>query len=93
MFLSGLAYVTLPTDNTTSAYLAGGEFGIAFAADTAAVSARGHRTQFPGNTETVILTIPAKDGLVPEHILLHDGACTVHEGESLRGLATGLTGS
>lgn len=88
-----MAYVTVPTDNTTSAYVVGGEFGIAFAADTAAVSAQGHRTQFPGNTETVILTIPAKDGLVPEHAVLHGGPCTANEVVGLRELGSGLTTS
>jgi hypothetical protein len=90
VFLSGLAYVTVPADNTTGAYLVGGEFAVTFAADTAAVSAQGHRTQFPGTTETVILTIPAKDGLVPEHIVLHDGPCTANDVGGLRGLASGF---
>lgn len=70
--------------------MVGGEFGVAFAADTAAVSAQGHRTQFPGTTETVILTIPAKDGLVPEHVVLHNGPCTAEDVGGLRELATGL---
>lgn len=89
MFLSGLAYITLPEDDTAGVYLSSGEFAVAFAADTAAVSAKGHRTQYPGSTETVLLAIPAKDGVVPGHTVLHDGPCTVNDIEGLRGLAFG----
>lgn len=91
MFLSGLAYISLPTDDTAGVYVTGGEFGLAFAADTATVSAEGHRTQYPGNTETVILQIPTSDGLVPGHKILHGGACTADDIEGLRGLAFGLS--
>lgn len=90
-FISGLAHITLPTDDTASAYVNGGEFGLIFAADTAAVSAQGHGTQYPGNTETVALAIPTSDGLVPGHTVLHDGACTADDIEGLRGLAFGLS--
>ncbi|KAJ0114096.1 hypothetical protein J7T55_007930 [Diaporthe amygdali] len=91
VFISGLAYVTLPTDDTAGAYIVGGEFGLVFAADTAEVSAQGHRTQYPGTTETVALAIPTADGLIPGHTVLHDGACTANDIEGLRGLAFGLS--
>ncbi|KAJ2998465.1 hypothetical protein NUW58_g300 [Xylaria curta] len=49
VFLAGLAYITLPDDNTTSAYVTGGQFGLIFVADTKKISKRGHRTQYPGH--------------------------------------------
>lgn len=84
--MSGLAYVTLPDDNTTSAYVSGGEFGLIFAADTADVSERGHRTQYPGVAETIILQIPVKDNEIPEHTVLHYGPCVANETSGFRGL-------
>lgn len=73
-----------------SGQLASVESRFKVAADTAAVSAQGHRTEFLGTTEMVILTIPAKDDLVPEHIVLHDGPYTADNGGVLRLLATGF---
>ncbi|RYP40881.1 hypothetical protein DL767_001362 [Monosporascus sp. MG133] len=84
-FTSGLAYVTLPDDNATSALVSGGQFGLIFAADTADVSEIGHRTQYPGITETIALQIPTSDGRVPEHSVLHMGPCTANEITGIRG--------
>lgn len=84
--MSGLAYITLPDDNTTSAYVSGGEFGLIFAADTADVSEKGHRTQYPGITETIALQIPVKDNKIPAHTVLHSGPCVVSEIAGIRGL-------
>ncbi|KAF3765042.1 hypothetical protein M406DRAFT_243506, partial [Cryphonectria parasitica EP155] len=86
VFISGLAYITLPTNTSAAAYVPGGEFGVIFAADTAAVSAEGHRTQYPGVTETVALQIPVADGKVPDYEVLHSGACTDTDVGGLRGL-------
>lgn len=87
IFLSGLAYITLPTNSSAGAYIPGGEYGVLFAADTAAVSARGHGTRYPGATETVALEMPTDDGAVPAHQVLHSGACTAADFVGLRGLA------
>lgn len=76
-FTSGLAYITLPDDDASSALIPGGPFGLIFAADTKDVSVRGHRTQMPGITETITLQIPTADGKVPEHQVLHRGPCSV----------------
>ncbi|PSR83815.1 hypothetical protein BD289DRAFT_435236 [Coniella lustricola] len=85
IFISGLAYITLPTNSTTAAYIPGGEFGVIFAADTADVSAAGHRTQYPGVTETVALQMPVDE--VPTHEVIHSGPCVDDDFVGLRGLA------
>ncbi|KAI0398740.1 hypothetical protein F4802DRAFT_592232 [Xylaria palmicola] len=90
VFMSGLAYITLPDDAATSAYVAGGQFGLIFAADTSDVSTKGHRTQYPGVTETVALQIPTADGKVPKHKVLHMGACSISEIAGLRQPIGGL---
>jgi hypothetical protein len=84
--MSGLAYVTIPDDNTTSAYISGGEFGLIFAADTADVSDKGHRTQYLGVAETIILQIPVEDNTIPAHTVLHSGPCLANETSGFRGL-------
>lgn len=89
IFLSGLAYISLPEDPTTSAYVSGGQFGLIFAADTADVSAKGHATSYPGITETIAIQIPTEDGDVPEHSILHAGPCTAQDTVGLTLLGTG----
>ncbi|KAH9892960.1 hypothetical protein F4778DRAFT_749022 [Xylariomycetidae sp. FL2044] len=88
VFTSGLAYITLPNDEATSAYVVGGEFGLIFAGDTAAVSTVGHHTQYPGVTETIALQIPTTNGEIPSHCVLHMGSCTAEEVSGIRGLAS-----
>ncbi|KAI1295734.1 hypothetical protein F5Y03DRAFT_371717 [Xylaria venustula] len=85
VFLSGLAYVSLPGDETSGVYIAGGEFGLIFAADTEDVSATGHRTQYPGTTETTALQIPTVDGKLPAHSVLHPGPCGPSDISGIRG--------
>jgi hypothetical protein len=72
-FLSGLAHITLP-NSTVDAYVLGGKNGFIFAADTAAVSAIGHSTNYPSNFETVALQIPT-GGTIPQHNVLYSGPC------------------
>ncbi|KAI4860541.1 hypothetical protein F4820DRAFT_461604 [Hypoxylon rubiginosum] len=84
VYTSGLAYITLPDDTETSVMVSGGEFGIIFAADTTDVSEKGHRTQYPGMTETTALEIPTSDGKIPEHRLLHTGPCSTSEITGIR---------
>jgi hypothetical protein len=86
-FTTGLAYITLPEDPDTTAYVTGGEFGFIFASDVAGVSEVGHRTQYPGITETIALQIPTRDGEVPAHSVLHIGPCTADEISGIRSLA------
>lgn len=57
----------------------GGKYGLIIAADTASVSEKGHLTRYPGETTTVGLQIRMKDGIIPEHVILHTGACRMVE--------------
>lgn len=84
-----MALITLPDDDSTSAHVAGGQFGLIFAADTADLSEKGHRTQYLGITETVALQIPTADGKVPEHSVLHMGPCGANETTGIRQFAVG----
>ncbi|KAI1346655.1 hypothetical protein F5Y01DRAFT_16839 [Xylaria sp. FL0043] len=84
-FLSGVAYITLPDDDTTDAYIPGGPFGLIFAADTEDLSSKGHRTQHIGLTESVLFEMPTADGKVPEHHVLHLGPCDAKEIAGIRG--------
>jgi hypothetical protein len=72
-FLSGLAHVTLP-NSTVEAYIPGGKNGFIFAADTAAVSTKGHSTNYPSDSETIALQIPT-GGTIPQHNVLYSGPC------------------
>jgi hypothetical protein len=35
----------------------------------------GHYTDYPSDKETAALQLPFKDGKVPDHVVLHRGAC------------------
>ena len=83
-FVSGLAYITVPGHPNQTAYLSGGEFGLIFAADTNEVSSTGHRSQYPGNAETVALASPTENNTIPNHIILHMGPCEADEVSGLR---------
>ncbi|OTB06055.1 hypothetical protein M426DRAFT_319129 [Hypoxylon sp. CI-4A] len=89
IFTAGLADITLPDDNSTHAYVSGGEFGVIFAADTADASTKGHRTEYPGVTETIALQIPTKDNTVPAHEVLHRGPCSQADTAGLHSIALG----
>ncbi|RYP67133.1 hypothetical protein DL769_005838 [Monosporascus sp. CRB-8-3] len=82
--LSGLAYITVPGDESNGLYVTGGE--MLFVADTANVSRQGHRSQYPGVTETAILQIPTRRGEIPSHTVLHQGPCNASEVAGARGL-------
>ena len=76
-FLAGEAHVTL-ANSSQQAIIYGGANGLIFAADTAAVSAKGHSTNYPSNFETIALQIPT-GGTIPDHNVLHSGPCTPAE--------------
>ncbi|RYP70509.1 hypothetical protein DL771_005446 [Monosporascus sp. 5C6A] len=82
--LSGLGYITVPGDQSNDLYVTGGE--IIFVADTANVSRLGHRSQYPGVTESVILQIPTRYAEIPSHAVLHQGPCNASEVTGGRGL-------
>jgi hypothetical protein len=77
VFLAGEAHVTL-ANSSDQAFIFGGANGLIFAADTAAVSAKGHSTNYPSNSETIALQIPT-GGTIPDHNVLHSGPCTPAE--------------
>ncbi|CAI6333148.1 unnamed protein product [Periconia digitata] len=70
-FLSGLAYLTLP-HNETEAWVVGGVGGLLFAVDTVGT---GHRTQYPSDQETVAIALPFAEGKIPDHTVLVEGPC------------------
>jgi len=78
VFLSGLAYITLP-NSTADVWVEGGQSGVIIATDTAAVSTYGHITTYPSSMETIALQIPTEGGLVPNHTVLHSGPCATTE--------------
>jgi hypothetical protein len=80
VFLSGLAHVTL-ANSTEEAFIFGGKNGLIFAADTAAVSAKGHATNYPSKEETRAIQIPT-GGTIPNHTVLYSGPC---KGQQLYG--------
>lgn len=57
----------------------GGKYGLILAADTAAVSKKGHITRYPGDDTTTALQIRIKDNVAPPHKVLHKGACRKDE--------------
>lgn len=57
----------------------GGKYGLIIAADTAAVSEKGHMTRYPGESTMVGLQIRMRDGVAPEHNILQMGDCRMEE--------------
>ncbi|KAI9779115.1 MAG: hypothetical protein M1816_003738 [Peltula sp. TS41687] len=74
--ISGVGHATLPDSDQEAYFRSGyGSSGLIIAADTAAVSEKGHITRYPSDKETNLLAIPSAGGKVPDHIVLHDGPC------------------
>ncbi|KAI2465657.1 hypothetical protein F4781DRAFT_16416 [Annulohypoxylon bovei var. microspora] len=90
IFIKGIGLITVPNDNTT-AYVAPGETGIIFASDTPDLTSDGHRSQYLGVTESIIMQVPAQDNKVPAHSVLHSGACDTSEMSGLWELALGIS--
>jgi hypothetical protein len=72
-FLSGVAHITLPQDDSVDLWLVGGKSGLVFAVDT---TGSGHITRYPSDQETVTITAPFADGKIPEYEVLAEGPCT-----------------
>lgn len=78
--LTGFGVVTLPDDPAAVLYATKDmPSGLMFATDTADLSRLGHGSLFPGYTSTIILQIPTLDSKIPEHNVLHAGACTSND--------------
>ncbi|KAI1453269.1 hypothetical protein F4805DRAFT_461924 [Annulohypoxylon moriforme] len=90
IFIKGVGLITVPNDNTT-AYVVPGETGIVFASDTPDITTDGHRSQYLGVTESIIMQIPALDGAIPAHTVLHSGGCVTSEMAGLWELALGIS--
>ncbi|KAL6702548.1 hypothetical protein ACN47E_001545 [Coniothyrium glycines] len=71
-FISGAAHITLPFNDTASLWLMGGKGGLLFAVDT---TGSGHITRYPSDQETLAITAPFANGLVPDHEVVADGPC------------------
>ncbi|KAH7135545.1 hypothetical protein B0J11DRAFT_576127 [Dendryphion nanum] len=71
-FLSGIAHLTLPHDDSVDAWILGGVGGLLFAVDT---TGTGHRTQYPSDQVTVAITAPFEGGKIPRYTILADGPC------------------
>ncbi|RJE23401.1 hypothetical protein PHISCL_04253 [Aspergillus sclerotialis] len=71
VLLSGLAHVTLP-DGDDEAWIVEGVNGLLVAADANGV---GHYTDYPSDKTTIALQVPFSDGVIPEHTIVHSGAC------------------
>ena len=78
LFTSGLARISNP-HNDQIGIIHGGKNGLIIAADTADVSDDGHITVYPSREQTVALQVPFRDGIVPPHRLVYEGACKGHE--------------
>ncbi|KAH8885831.1 hypothetical protein GQ53DRAFT_728421 [Thozetella sp. PMI_491] len=83
--MAGSAYITVP-GSSQGLYITGGAFGILFAADTADISKNGHRSQYVGVDDTVVIQVPTSDGKIPEHTILHYGICHPEQLVGLGGL-------
>lgn len=85
-FLSGLSRVTVP-NSKHEAWVQGS--GLVLAADTdKVVTGIGHRSIYPGNTETVGIAMRTVDGKLPNHKKLLDGPCPQNDRKNidLRGI-------
>lgn len=71
-FLSGVAHLILPQDESNDLWLVGGKGGLLFAADT---TGTGHITRYPSDQETIAITAPFAEGKIPEHTVIADGPC------------------
>ncbi|KAI1082807.1 hypothetical protein F5B20DRAFT_577886 [Whalleya microplaca] len=77
-FISGVVHLSLP-NATGDALVHGGKYGLIYADDTKDISGWGHRTQYPGNDETIAFQVPVEAGINPGHTVLHDGPCSLGE--------------
>lgn len=90
VLLSGAAHVHAPSPNVgigegrdthherkhehEHLYIKPGQNQLIIAVDSD-LRAPGHLTYYPGDTETVALQIPFREGIIPEHTFVKSGAC------------------
>lgn len=74
ILLTGVAHVGLPGDPSSGGlWIVEGVNPVIVATDTLGV---GHFTYYPSDKETVALQAPFKGGMIPEHRVLADRACS-----------------
>jgi hypothetical protein len=72
--LSGLAHVTLPGASEDDVWVMEGVNNLLVASD---LTGKGHVTDYPSDKDTIALQLPFREGRIPEHVVLHSGACKV----------------
>lgn len=73
ILLSGVAHVRLPADpESEGLWIREGINPLIVATDT---MGKGHYTDYPGEKQAVALQVPFKDGAVPQHVVVGEGAC------------------
>ncbi|CAD6591791.1 MAG: hypothetical protein ASARMPREDX12_005413 [Alectoria sarmentosa] len=78
VFLSGTVRITIP-NSPQEVMVHGGKHGFLLAADIANVSETGHVSSVVGNEELTGLMIPAANGEIPPHRVIHGGACDKYD--------------
>lgn len=73
-FTSGSATLSLPA-SSGKATARGGAKGLVLATDFESVNKFGYRTVCSKREQTVGMAIPVKGNRVPEHTVVHEGAC------------------
>jgi hypothetical protein len=71
-FVSGLARVTLPHDDSVDVLILGGVGGLILALDTVGT---GHITRYPSDEVTVAIVAPFQDEKIPGHVVIANGPC------------------
>lgn len=71
-FVSGVAHITLPHDDSVDLWIVGGKGGLLFAVDTTGM---GHMTRYPSDQETLAITAPFEGRKVPEYKVVNEGPC------------------
>jgi hypothetical protein len=81
VLVSGQAHVVLP-DYSDELWITEGADNVIVATDTRGI---GHYTNYPLKKETIALQLPFKDGIVPNHTVVGQGACNRSHRDHLDG--------
>ncbi|KAI9834168.1 MAG: hypothetical protein M1826_005279 [Phylliscum demangeonii] len=74
--LSGLAHITI-ANSTDEVWIGPGYEDFILTTDTSNISDIGHDVTFPTDQPTTSLQVQPAGGVVPDHIVLHQGPCIV----------------
>jgi len=70
--MSGAARITAPDADKEGLWLIGGVNGLVVLADT---KGPGHVLSYPSNGQSIVMSIPFADGVIPAYEVLHQGNC------------------